>query len=221
MIEVTKFPKQIVIEREARDTDSELRADIMRMQSAYSELRDMTDYHCPERLEELTTDAIDHLTEERINKALADDTLLPSEIEQRIEKFKALHRAVVRQLNIIRKVIDKWPDAAFVYDPVVRNITPTADLEAVIEKRCRREVPAIASQHGRLIANVKQAVEKLRLFEQGENVAKIRLEQLFSLDANSLAGMWADGSIKRPVVSDEPWMRSVVSMREFQEKMYL
>lgn len=221
MIEVAKIPKQIVIEREAHDVDCQLRADVRKMQDAYVVLRDMADYQCPENVEELTTDAIDRLTEERINKALADDTLLPSEIEERIKKFKSLHRIVVTQLNIIRRIIDRWPDAAFAYDAEVRNITPTADLAAAIEKRCLREVPSIASQHGRLIANVKQAVEKLRLFEQGENVAKIRLEQLFSLDAHSLAGMWADGSIKKPVITNEPWMRSAASMREFQEKMYL
>lgn len=221
MIDVIKFPKKIIIAREAHDVDSELRADIMRLQNSYSKLRDMTDFQCPISIEELTTDEIDRVTQERICKAQADDFMLPSEKQARIEKYKTLHRAVVRQLNIVSAVLQKWADAGFVYDPVVRNITPTANLEAIIEKRCQREVPAIAAQHGRLITNVRQAIERLRLFEQGENVSKIRLEQLCALDTESLAAMWADGSIKRKVLSDDPWMRNAASMRNFQEQQYL
>lgn len=221
MIKVKEIPRKIVVEREARDTDSELRADIRRMQDAYASLRDMADYDCPQRLEELTTDAIDHLTEERVNKALADDTMLPSEIEQRVEKFKTLHRAVVRQLNIVRKIIDKWPDAKFAYDSIVMNIVPTADVETVVALRCTREVPAIAQQHGRLITTVMEAVSKLREFEKNEGIQKLRLEQLNALNADSFAELWAGGSIKRPAYSPDPWMLRAASMRELQEKQYL
>lgn len=221
MINIKEIPKQIVVERESRDTDSELRTDIKRLQDAYTSLRDMPDYECPQRIEELTTDAIDRITGQRIDKALADDTMLPSEIQERIGKFKALHRSVVKNINTIRKVIEKWPDAKFQYDSMVLNIVPTADLDAVVEKRCLHEVPPLATQHGRLISNVTEAVEKLRQFEKSEGIQKIRLEELARLDADGLAELWADGSIKRPVYTSDPWMMRAASMREIQEKQYL
>ena len=152
---------------------------------------------------------------------MEDATLLPSEVNERVSKYRALRRAVVTQIHIIEKVAARWPQAKFAYDPQVQNITPTADLTAIVEAQCTKPVPPMAQQHARLIGNVLEAITKLRQFEQEENVCKMRLEVLAAMDENAFAAHWADGSIKRPTYTNDPWMQRAAVGREFAERQYL
>ena len=220
-MERKELPKTVLIAAEARDLDGELRADIRLLQNAYTTLRDMEDYDCPTTLEELNTKEIERLTKERVSRAMEDATLLPSEVNERVAKYRALRRAVVTQIHIIEKVAARWPQAKFAYDPQVLNITPTADLTAIVEAQCTKPVPPMAQQHARLIGNVLEAITKLRQFEQEENVCKMRLEVLAAMDENAFAAHWADGSIKRPTYTNDPWMQRAAVGREFAERQYL
>ncbi len=192
------------------------------MQDAYATLRDMPDYQCPVVLSQLNTQEIDRVTAQRVSRVEADESLLPSEKEQRIKVYKNLHRSVVTQLNVIAKIIARWPDAKFVYSDSLQNIVPTADLQLIAEKRCVRQVPELCKQHARLIANVFQSIAKLREFEKSEGVSKLRLENLHNLSSERLAEMWADGSIMQPVIDMSNELdKSVVYRRRVQEEMYL
>ena len=219
-MDIKDLPKTVIIPEEFRDMDGELRNDIRQLQNAYTTLKDLKDYDCPTTLEELNTAEIDKLTKERISRVMEDTTLLPSEIEERIGKYKALHRTVARQIHTIENVVARWPEAEFAYDVQVENIVPSANLETIVEAKCTREVPPMAQRHGRLIGNVFAAIARLREFEEEEGVNKIRLEVLGAMDAATFAGRWADGSIKRPVYTTDPWMPSA-SVREFSEARYL
>ena len=215
------IPQQIIVEREFQDVDSELRYDIRTIQSSYAALRDLQDYQCPVELSELNTQQIDKLTQERIERVLADYSLLPSEQEEKIKKYKSLHRQIVTELNRIQRVVNKWPECKFEYDESVRNFVPVADLRSVVEARCLRPVPELAKQHARLIDNVLLSVSKLREFEKSENLSKIRLELLAAMTPERLAEMWADGTIQRKVYSSDPVFAMARVGLEFSEKQYL
>ena len=222
MIDVKEIGKTIIVERELIEVENELRKDIRQMQDAYAALRDMTDYQCPVTLNEINTQEIDRLTAERVNRVEADESLLPSEKEQRVKIYKNLHRAVVTQTNAIRRIIEKWSDVDFQYSETVKNIIPTSDLKLIVEQRCVRQVPELCKQHARLIRNVFQSISKLREFEKSEGVSKLRLENLYNLSSDRLAEAWADGSIMQPVldVKDE-LSRSTLYRRQAQENLYL
>lgn len=222
MVDVKEIGKTVVVERERVSLDNELRNDVRLLQDAYAALRDMPDYQCPVALSELNTQGIDRLTAQRVGRVEADDSLLNSEKEQRIKVYKNLHRAVVTQVNIIRRILDKWSDALFEYSDSAKNIVPTADLQRIVEQRCERQVPELCKQHARLIVNVFQSISKLREFEKSEGVSKLRLENLYNLSSVRLAEAWADGSIMQPVfdVTNE-LDRSTMYRRQAQENLYL
>ena len=222
MIDAKEIGKTIVVERELIEVENDLRKDIRLMQDAYAALRDMPDYQCPVALSELNAQEIDRLTAQRVGRVEADDSLLNSEKEQRIKVYKNLHRAVVTQINAIRRILDKWPDALFEYSETLQNIVPTSDLQKIVEQRCERQVPELCKQHARLIVNVFQSISKLREFEKSEGVSKLRLENLCNLSSDRLAEAWADGSIMQPVldVKDE-LSRSTLYRRQAQENLYL
>ena len=216
-----QIPKIVIVGREFDNLDSELRSDIRLLQSSYAALRDLQDYDCPVGLSELNTHQIDKLTQERVERVLSDYSLLPSEQEEKIKKYKSLHRIVVTELNRIMRVTSKWPECLFEYDESVRNFVPVADLRSVVEARCLRPVPELAKQHARLIDNVLQSVNKLREFEKSENLSKIRLEVLATMSPERLAEMWADGEIQRKVYSTDPVFAMARVGQEFSEKQYL
>ncbi len=221
MIDTKCIPSSVVIPSDFEVMDSELRSDVRKLQEAYSTLRDMPDYDCPTSLSELTRDEIDRLTTARISRVEADDTLLASEKEERIKKFKSLSKVVVTHLNTINRILSEWSEAQFVYDARISNIVPTANLRGIVEARCSKPVPEICKQHARLIDNALQAIIKLREFEQAEDVSKLRLEMLAAMDSDGLAALWASGQIKRPVVSSDPWMQRAEIGRKFAESQYL
>lgn len=222
MIDTKEIGKTIVVERELIEVENDLRKDIRLMQDAYAALRDMPDYQCPVALSELNAQEIDRLTAQRVSRVEADESLLPSEKEQRIKIYKNLHRAVVTQINVITKVIARWPDAEFVYSDSMLNIVPMADLKLIVEKRCVRQVPELCKQHARLITNVFQSIAKLREFEKSEGVSKLRLENLYNLSSERLAEVWADGSIMQPVLDmSDGLSRSSMYNRRVMEDLYL
>lgn len=222
MIDAKEIGKTIVVERELIEVENDLRKDIRLMQDAYAALRDMPDYQCPVALSELNAQEIDRLTAQRVSRVEADESLLPSEKEQRIKIYKNLHRAVVTQINVITKVIARWPDAEFVYSDSMLNIVPMADLKLIVEKRCVRQVPELCKQHARLITNVFQSIAKLREFEKSEGVSKLRLENLYNLSSERLAEVWADGSIMQPVLDmSDGLSRSSMYNRRVMEDLYL
>lgn len=222
MIDTKEIGKTIVVERELIEVENELRKDIRLMQDAYATLRDMPDYQCPVALSELNAQEIDRLTAQRVSRVEADESLLPSEKEQRIKVYKNLHRAVVTQINVITKVIARWPDAEFVYSDSMLNIVPMADLKLIVEKRCVRQVPELCKQHARLIVNVFQSIAKLREFEKSEGVSKLRLENLYNLSSERLAEVWADGTIMQPVLDmSDGLSRNSMYNRRVMEDLYL
>ena len=222
MIDTKEIGKTIVVERELIEVENELRKDIRQMQDAYAALRDMPDYQCPVVLAELNTQEIDRLTAQRVSRVEADESLLPSEKEQRIKIYKNLHRAVVTHINVINKVVNRWPDAKFTYSDSFQNIVSTADIKLIVEQRCVRQVPELCKQHARLVANVFQSIAKLREFEKSEGVSKLRLENLYNLSSQRFVEVWADGSIMQPVVdmSDELSRRSMYNRRAMED-LYL
>lgn len=222
MIDTNEIGKTIVVERELLEVENELRSDIRQIQESYAALRDMPDYQCPRELSELNTQEIDRLTAQRVSRVYADDSLLPSEKEQRIKVYKNLHRAVVTNINVITKVINRWPDAEFAYSESMQNIVSQADIKLIAEKLCVRQVPELCKQHARLIVNVFQSISKLREFEKSEGISKLKLENLYNFSTERLCEVWADGSIMQPVVDmqDELSRRSMYNRRAMED-LYL
>lgn len=218
---IKEIPSTVIVPQELADTESEMRKDIRRMQAAYASLRDLQDYICPTSIDELTTDEIDRLTDERTAKVMADTTLLPTEKAERIKIYKRLHRFVALNVNMVNKILQKWPGCNFVYDEAVRNIVPTTDLHTVAEALSVRDVPKIVQKHADLINSVMAKISALREFERTESVTKVRLEILAQWDAETLAAKWANGDILRPAVSPDAYLQGLEYRREIFEKTYL
>lgn len=218
---IGEIPQKVIVSRELADNETELRRDIRRMQTAYATLRNLPDYSPPREIAELTTDEIDFVTNQRCEKVMADNTLLPTEKDERIRTFKQLHRTVVKNINTICKVISKWPDCIFSYDETAHNIIPVSDLHAIAEAMSVRNVPSKAQEHANLIDSVNTAITQLRAWESKENVTKVRLEILTNWDAETLAAKWANGDILRQTLPDDPTMIGIETRRIIFEKTFL
>ena len=222
MINLVHFPKTMASQQAQKDLYDELMADIARMQEAYGQLREMPDYICPIVFTDLTTKEIDSLTKSRISKVIADDTLLPTERQERIKKYKELHKDVVTCINIINKVAEKWPEARFEHDALTDNLQPTVDVHELITKKAKKKVPPKAREHATLIDGVLVAIALLREFEQENNVAKHKLEMYSHITADKLAERWVDGSIFYPYLDpNDTFYNRLREQRKILENNYL
>ena len=215
------IPKTIAISAEVDAESSKIRATIRKAQDALRTLRNDPFFTMPDSLKDLSAEycrkvyapkrqAIDAMV---INESDRNEVLRREKLRSKAERQQS---EATRLCNLVRAFLDA-EDLKPRFDPIVQNIVPSTDIHAVAVARVTRCVPEQAQQHYDLIQAVCAAINRLREWEQKNNVKKIPLQSLCRKSATQIAEQWATGDIY--ISADEEPMQKVV--RESVEKTYL
>lgn len=184
------MPTTIIIDGERRKADEALRLALQNAQCAYSALREIEDLGEIPEPHNCTSQWLDCITnkkKEAVNKA---DFLTKDQRVSFIEQWEKLARKASGYVGIIQSFISSIPYLQYGYDEETANIY-IKDFTTLVNSRCVRSVPSEAHTHWQLIQNARKAIQDLRQWENGEDMKKYRLEELFAMTPQLIAEEWA------------------------------
>lgn len=189
------MPTTIIIDGERCKVDEALRQALQNAQCAYSALRELEDLEEipePHNCTSQWLDCIINQKKESVNKA---NFLTRSQRLSLIEQWEKLAKTASGYVGIIQNFIADIPYLQYGYDEKTANIY-VKDFATLVNSRCVRSVPAEAHTHWQLIQNARKAIQELRKWEDGEDLKKYRLEELFAMTPKLIAEEWATGNNK-------------------------
>lgn len=189
------MPTTIIIDGERRKVDEALRQALQNAQCAYSALRELEDLEEipePHNCTSQWLDCIINQKKESVNKA---NFLTKSQRLSLIEQWEKLSQTASGYVGIIQSFVSSIPFSQYGYDHETAKID-IKDFATLVNSRCVRSVPAEARTHWNLIQNAKKAIQDLREWENGEDLKKYRLEELFSMTPKLIAEEWATSNNK-------------------------
>lgn len=212
------IPSTIIIEGERRETEKALAQALKQAQEAYAKLRDLEDLGEIPEPHNCTSQWLDCITnkkKEAVNKA---DFLTKAQRVSFIEQWEKLAKTASGYVGIIESFIAGIPFLQYGYDKETANIY-LKHIATLVNSRCVRSVPAEARTHWNLIQNARKAIQDLRQWENGEDLKKYRLEELFAMTPKIIAEEWATGNNKIDHRYDH--LPGIVEQRKLNTGSYL
>lgn len=222
-IEPSKIPANVVLQKERTQAIGEAKRDAAAMQAAANTLAGLPDFEMPNTVnvedwrQALAT--ADRRKDAAYKAIEADARLTSNEKTESRKEWAAWHRSITTACNTIVRALAEYT-GMFAFDPSSHTFTPSPDLFNAIDEKISRPVPQACKDHALLICRVADALAALREWESKNNVRKLRLEELLSLDEEKLAEAWADGSIFYPAPSDG-WEARCIAGRKLAESQYV
>lgn len=215
------MPKCIVLEKERKQIDEQLRNDLRAAQESYSALK---------AEENLGTIPQPHgCTEEWLRAIYEQGKLAVDEakfltVEQRNSQkghWGKLYHRMQPHVAQIQNFIAAIPQEQFVYDEQLGTFY-YRDLTGLAKERATYNVPDGAAGHWQKIQAIMGAIKELRQWEANQDVRKIPVTELLNFDKNRFIEAWVKGSIKRDHSMDnKPYMAQILANRRAEEEMYL
>lgn len=184
--------KTIIIDSEKQQTEYRLRCAIREVQNSYKLLRAALRVDNLPPLADINGQWLSDYIEGKI-KSVVDTGIIPPDTKVEINKsWMATKRLAAKYVGAIIRNKQAWPDAVWTYDQEIDNVY-CSNLSEVVKKLCTRNVPDEAETHLELCAKAFAAIQDLRAWEQKQDLIKLPLEQLATMD---FAEVWATGKIK-------------------------
>lgn len=189
-IENNNIPSTIIIEGERRKVDEALRLALQNTQCAYSALRELEDLGAVPEPHNCTSQWLDCIISKKKEAVHHTDFLTREQRLSIIEQWEKLAKTASGYVGIIQSFFSSIPFSQYGYDKETANIY-IKDFTTLVNSRCVRSVPAEANTHWKLIQNARKAIQDLRQWENGEDLKKYRLEELFAMTSQIIAEEWA------------------------------
>ena len=189
------MPTTIIIDGERRRVEESLKMVLTNAQCAYSALKELEDLGEIPEAHNCTSQWLDCIIskkKEAVNKA---DFLTKEQKLALTEQWEKLAKKASGYVGIIQSFISSIPYLQYGYDEETANIY-IKDFATLVNSRCVRSVPSEANIHWQLIQNARKAIQDLRQWENGEDLKKYRLEELFAMTPQVIAEEWATGKIR-------------------------
>lgn len=212
------MPTTIIIEGERRKVDEALRLALQNTQCAYSALRELEDLGEIPEPHNCTSQWLDSVITKKKEAVQHADFLTKEQKLALVEQWEKLAKTASGYVGIIQSFISSIPYHQFGYDEETANIY-IKDFATLVNSRCVRSVPAEARTHYQLIQNAKKAIQNLREWENGEDLKKYRLEELFAMTPKQIAEEWATGNNKIDHRYDH--LPGIVEQRKLNTGKYL
>ncbi len=188
-------PKTVIIAEELRKIDEALRKSQCEAQEAYNHLKEFADLGeipLPMDCTHEWVEAVVEKKKEAINKA---EFLTTAQRNSQIMHFSKLCKKADELVGIIQDFIKSVPPNRFAYDERIDTFY-IKGIKALATERSTHEVPEDAQKHWQLIQQVKKAIDNLREWERERELQKIPLEQLFEIEPQRFAELWATNKMK-------------------------
>lgn len=193
----------IVLQQKLDDAAYKCRTALRKANEAISELHKLVDYPTPTTLKEVSTRNLLAFTEQRINAVQATPIYTLSQKQQVIDGWTEWRVKAMPLVVAVENFVSEWQEVNPVLDTATMSIL-TSDITESLVPRFTVEIPIQAHRHQELINSVANAIEDLRAWEREQDIKKLPLKELLSLNQGDIFQAWASGNIKVDHSQDTP-----------------
>ena len=214
------IPSKVTLVDEKNAIDREARQIVRDGQSAWKRLQGMDDVPDLPVPCEVTHSWCDQIIDERITAIEAAPFLNARQKDEMSKYWRGLRGILYGYSNAIQKMVETFGDAV-VIDPDL-HIPYVMNLTSIINEKAERTVPTEASIHWNFISEIWRAIDTMRSWEAAEDVVKVPLQDLLTMQPEQLAARWATGAMTRNHDYDnKPYMRDAIMLQRMREQQMI
>ncbi len=193
----------IVLSRELDEAVYNCRKALQKANEAITELHHLADYPTPTTLADVTTQSLIAFVSQRQEAVNNTPLYTAKERERIISNWTEWRTKAMPLVVAVENFVSEWQEVSPVLDTATMEIL-TKDITEALTPRFTAEIPLQAHRHLTLIDEVRRTITELRDWEGQQDIKKIPLNKLLSLNESDLYQAWASGTIKIDHSQDTP-----------------
>lgn len=193
----------IVLSKELDEAVYNCRKALQKANEAIRELFKLADYPTPTTLADVTTSNLVAFVEQRVNAVKATPIYTAAQRDKAISDWQEWRIKAMPFVVAIENFVSEWQEVSPVLDTADMTIY-TSDIAEALTPRFTVEIPLPAHRHITLIDEVRRTIAELRDWEREQDIKKLQLNKLLSLNESDLYQAWASGNIKIDHSEDTP-----------------
>lgn len=193
----------IVLQQELDDAVYKCRTALRKANEAIRALHRLADYPTPTTLADVTTSKLLAFVEQRTNAVTNTPLYTAKERERIISEWQEWRVKTMPLVVAVEQFVTEWQDVSPGLDTATMSIL-TSDITESLAPRFTVEIPIQAHRHQELINSVANAIKDLRAWEREQDIKKLPLKELLSLNQGDIFQAWASGTIKIDHSEDTP-----------------
>lgn len=193
----------IVLSQELDEAVYNCRKALQKANEAIRELHHLADYPTPTTLKDVTSGNLCAFVEQRIKAVEATPIYTAAERERIISNWQEWRIKAMPLVVAVEQFVNEWQEVSPVLDTATMTIY-TSDITEALTPRFTAEIPLQAHRHLTLIDELRRTITELRDWEGQQDIKKIPLNKLLSLNESDLYQSWANGTIKIDHSEDTP-----------------
>jgi len=193
----------IVLSQELDEAAYKCRTALNKANEAIRELHRLSDYPAPSTLKDVTSGNLCAFVEQRIKAVKATPIYTAAQRDKAVNDWQEWRIKAMPFVVAIEQFVNDWQEVQPVLDTADMSIL-TSDIAEALTPRFTVEIPIQAHRHQELINSVANAIKDLRAWEREQDIKKLPLKELLSLNQGDIFQAWASGTIKIDHSEDTP-----------------
>jgi len=193
----------IVLSQELDEAAYKCRTALNKANEAIRELHRLSDYPTPSTLKDVTSGNLCAFVEQRIKAVKATPIYTAAQRDKAVNDWQEWRIKAMPFVVAIEQFVNDWQEVQPVLDTADMSIL-TSDIAEALTPRFTVEIPIQAHRHQELINSVANAIKDLRAWEREQDIKKLPLKELLSLNQGDIFQAWASGTIKIDHSEDTP-----------------
>ena len=193
----------IVLKQDLDDAAYKCRTALRKANESLRERHRLADYPTPSTLKDVTSGNLLAFVEQRINAVKNTPIYTQAQKQQAIDDWQEWRIKAMPLVVAVENFYNEWQEVSPVLDTSDMTIL-TSDIAEALTPRFTAEIPLQAHRHKELINSVANATKDLRAWEREQDIKKLPLKELLSLNQGDIFQAWASGTIKIDHSEDTP-----------------
>lgn len=194
---------KVILHQELDDAVYQCRKSLQKANEAIKGLHRLADYPTPSTLKDVTSGNLLAFVEQRVNALKATPIYTAAQRDKAISDWQEWRIKAMPFVVAVEQFVNEWQDVKPVLDTATMSIL-TSDITEALTPRFTAEIPLQAHRHLTLIDELRRTITELRGWEREQDIKKLPLNKLLSLNESDLYEAWASGSIKVDHSQDTP-----------------
>lgn len=206
------LPDTITLHKQLQDIDANLRREVVKVQTAYNELKKVTELApLPTTITHITQAWLSSIIDAKCQLIEGDVSLTSDEKKARKRAWNYVNLRASKPVKTIIQALTNYPDAEWAFDPMISPTSnelgeqePTeskgnffcTNIEQVAANRSKHQVPDECKEHWALIRKAIEQVKELRDWENANDVKAQPLAHLQDLTPYNFIEAWILGGMK-------------------------
>lgn len=190
-----KLPESVQPYRMHLDYNAAVRKAIGKAQRAAAELWAIEDLPHIGSIEEMTPAWVQSSIGNNLKAAQGDMSLTTRERSKRVKEWRDIEQKAILLTETVQQILAEYTDIIWCYDPDNGTLSVNEnDMQQAIDKRSTVDVPGAAKTHWKMLQSIIADIEKLRLWEEQQNVEPFRISDAAKITPIAFAEIWATRS---------------------------